>query len=137
MARERPRKSVQAITKGFGFRLRTTRQERGLSQKDLPDIIGTTVMQISRYERGQILPAFETAVALAEALHVSADALLMGRDTGQAAIAAPLISDVRLYERFREAEKLGKQDREAIILLIDGVLAQRSIEAQIERRRRA
>src|SRR6266498_5203173 len=103
MARERPRRSVGSMTKGFGFRLRRTRQERGLSQKDLSDIIGTTVMQISRYERGQILPAFETAVALAEALHVSADALLMGRDSGQAA-TAPSITDVRLYERFREAE---------------------------------
>ena len=136
MARERSRRSVGAITKGFGFRLRTTRQERGLSQKDLAEMIATTVMQISRYERGQILPAFETAVALAEALHISADALLMGRDQGQSA-AAPAIADLRLFERFREAEKLNKQDREAIILLIDGVLAQRSIEAQIERRRRA
>jgi len=124
------------MTKGFGFRLRRTRQERGLSQKDLADLIATTVMQISRYERGQILPAFETAVALAEALHISADVLLMGREEGQQPTSAD-ISDVRLYDRFREAEKLNKQDREAIILLIDGVLAQRSIEAQIARRRRA
>lgn len=125
------------MTKGFGFRLKRTRQERGLSQKDLADLIATTVMQISRYERGQILPAFETAVALAEALHISADVLLMGREEGAAAIAAPTINDVRLYERFREAEKLTKQDREAIILLVDGVLARRDIEAQIDRRRRA
>ncbi len=124
------------IPEGFGFRLRRTRQERGLSQKDLADLIATTVMQISRYERGQILPAFETAVALAEALHISADVLLMGREEGQQPTSAD-ISDVRLYDRFREAEKLNKQDREAIILLIDGVLAQRSIEAQIARRRRA
>jgi transcriptional regulator with XRE-family HTH domain len=128
---------VGAMTKGFGFRLKRTRQERGLSQKDLADLIATTVMQISRYERGQILPAFETAVALADALHISADVLLMGREEGPAAIAAPTISDVRLHGRFREAEKLNKQDREAIILLIDGVLARRDIEAQIDRRRRA
>ena len=124
-----------AITKGFSFRLRTTRQERGLSQKELADLIGTTVMQISRYERGQILPAFETAVSLAEALHISADVLLMGRE--ESAPAGVVIADVRLYERFRDAEKLSKQDREAIILLIDGVLAQRQIEAQIDKRRRA
>ena len=80
------RRSVGAITKGFGFRLRTTRQQRGLSQKDPADLISTTVMQISRYERGQILPAFETAVALVDVLHVSADALLMGRDSGPATI---------------------------------------------------
>jgi transcriptional regulator with XRE-family HTH domain len=135
MRRERVR-SVTTITKGFGLRLRRAREERSLSQKQLAEIINTDVMQISRYERGQILPALETAVALAEALHVSADALFMGRDE-DADVGSPSISDVRLYERFREAEKLGKQDREAIILLIDGILAQRSIEAQIDRRRRA
>jgi hypothetical protein len=91
-------------------------------------------MQISRYERGQILPAFETAVTLAEALHSSADVLIVGRAEGEP--SSPSISDVRLYQRFLEAEKLGRQDREAIILLIDGVLAQRQIEAQIDKRRR-
>lgn len=125
------------LTKGFGGRLRKAREERGLSQQQLADMIGASVMQISRYERGQVLPALETAVALAEALRVSADRLLLDRDEGSAAAIGPQLSDLRLYERFVEAEKLSRHDREAIILLIDGVLAQRSIESQIERRRRA
>lgn len=98
-------------------------------------MVQASVMQISRYERGQVLPALETAVALAESLRVSSDVLLMGRE-GETALD-PQLSDLRLYERFVEAEKLTRQDREAIILLIDGVLAQRNIEAQIEKRRRA
>ena len=92
-------------------------------------------MQISRYERAQVLPALETAVALAGALHVSADYLLMDRE--QSAAVMPAISDLRLFERFLEAEKLVRSDREAIILLIDGVLARRSIESDIARRKRA
>jgi len=123
------------LTRGFGHRLKTFRQERGLSQKQLADMVGANVMQICRYERGQVLPALETAAALADALQVSADKLLLDRDEG--ARPAPAIGDLRLYQRFVDAEKLPREDRNAIILLIDGVLAQRSIEAQLERRRHA
>ncbi len=124
-----------ALTKSFGLRLRKARMECGLSQKQLADMVGANVMQICRYERGQVLPALETALALSEALRVSTDVLLAGHD--EAASETPRIGDVRLFERFLEAEKLSKTDREAIILLIDGVLAQRTIEAQIDKRRRA
>lgn len=123
------------LTKGFGARLRKAREERRLSQQQLADLVGASVMQISRYERSQVLPALETAVALAEALRVSADFLLLDRD--ESTTSAPAITDVRLFERFVEAEKLDRSDREAIILLIDGVLARRSIESDIARRRRA
>lgn len=123
------------LTKGFGGRLRSARDERGLSQQQLADMIGASVMQISRYERAQVLPALETAVALAEALRVSADYLLMDRDEETSRDRE--IQDLRLHQRFLDAEKLTRADREAIILLIDGVLAQRSIEAEIGKRRRA
>ncbi len=128
-------RSVGNLTKSFGLRLKKVREGRSLSQKQLADLVGADPMQISRYERGQVLPALETAVALADTLQVPADQLWMGRETVQPPGEA--ISDLRLYQRFREAEKLPRQDREAIILLIDGVLAQRSIEAQLENRRRA
>ena len=135
MKEERTR-SVSTITRGFGFRLRKARQEHGLSQKQLADMIDTDVMQISRYERSQILPAFEPAGALAEALRISADEFLMGREQGMPP-ADPLIADLRLYKRFMELEKLSHEDREAIILLVDSVIAHRNIEAQIEKARRA
>lgn len=127
---------MSTITRGFGFRLRKARQEHALSQKQLADMIDTDVMQISRYERGQILPAFETAVALAEALRISADDLLMGREHDKPP-ADPAIADLRLYERFLELEKLSREDREAIILLVDSVITHRNVEAQIEKARRA
>jgi len=60
----------------------------------------------------------------------------MGREEGKPP-AAPSISDLRLYERFLEAEKLERQDRDAIILLIDSVITHRSVEAQIDKHRRA
>ena len=124
------------LTKGFGVRLRRLRESRGLSQKQLADLVGADVVQISRYERGQVLPALETAAALALTLKASADELWLGIDASRPR-EEPVIEDLRLYQRFREAEGLPQKDREAIILLVDGVLAQRSIEAQIDRRRHA
>lgn len=118
------------------MRLKKAREERRLSQQQLADLIGASVMQISRYERSQVLPALETAVALSDGLQVSADYLLMDREES-AATSEKAITDLRLHQRFREAEKLSRADREAIILLIDGVLAQRSIESEIHRRQRA
>lgn len=129
-------RSVGSLTKGFGGRLKRLRESRTLSQKQLADLIGADVVQISRYERGQVLPALETAAALAHTLQVSADELWLGLDPAKPQ-EEPRIGDLRLYQRFREAEGLPPKDREAIILLVDGVLAQRNIEAQIDKRRRA
>ena len=124
------------LTKGFGLRLKKLRESRGLSQKQLSDLIGADVVQISRYERTLVLPALETAAALARILKVSADELWLGIDASKPQEEPP-IGNLRLYQRFREAEALPLKDREAIILLVDGVLAQRNIEAQIDKRRRA
>lgn len=122
------------MKKAFGGRLREIRERRGLSQKQLAEMLKTDVMQVSRYERGVGLPSVETCVELASILRVSTDELLLGEQTHEGSIP---ISDIRLLERFAESEKLPRQDREAIILLIDGVLAQRHMEAELEKRRRA
>ena len=129
-------RSVGTLTKGFGLRLKKLRESRGLSQKQLSDLIGADVVQISRYERTLVLPALESAAALARILKVSADELWLGIDASKPQEEPP-IGNLRLYQRFREAEALPLKDREAIILLVDGVLAQRNIEAQIDKRRRA
>jgi len=132
--KRRKRPTEIPLKKAFGSRLREIRERRGLSQKQLAEMLKTDVMQISRYERGLGLPSLETCVELASILRISSDELLLGRETREGSIP---ISDVRLLDRFVESEKLPRQDREAIILLIDGVLAQRHMEAELEKRRRA
>lgn len=132
--RRRKRPTEIPLKKAFGSRLREIRERRGLSQKQLADMLKTDVMQVSRYERGLGLPSLETCVELASILRISSDELLLGHETREGSIP---ISDVRLLDRFVETEKLPRQDRDAIILLIDGVLAQRHMEAELEKRRRA
>jgi hypothetical protein len=67
-------------------------------------------------------------VQLATILKVSTDELLLGRESRGADLE---ISDVRLLDKFQRLQELDKRDREAVIILIDGVLARRAVESAI------
>lgn len=116
------------MKKGFARRVRQLREQRGLSQRQLAELLKTDVMQISRYERGIGLPSLETCVELAAILRTSMDDLLFGDESKTADVP---ISDIRLLERFLKLQEADKRDREAVILLIDGILARRGMEAVI------
>jgi len=120
--------------RGFGVRLRATREQRQLSQNDLATLTGIHLGQISRYERGVIQPSAETALVLAQALRVSADYLLSGR-TAANEPEEPKISNLRLFERFRELERMTRSDQEAAITLIDALVAKHKMEQALGRRR--
>lgn len=126
--RGRSPKSEVSLKKGFAKRVREIREQRGLSQRQLSELLKTDVMQVSRYERGIGLPSLETCVELAQILHVSMDVLLFGQEPQTGDVP---ITDVRLLERFIKLQKVDKRDREAVMILIDGVLARRGVEAVI------
>ncbi|MEO8380808.1 MAG: helix-turn-helix domain-containing protein [Acidobacteriota bacterium] len=122
------------LAKAFGERLRKIRESRLLSQRQLADGIAIDVTQISRYERGIVMPNAETLVDLAEFLRISVGSLLVGEE--QPAAAAAPIQDIALLERFRDLEKLGRKDREVAITLIDALIQSRQHEQVSSRRRR-
>jgi transcriptional regulator with XRE-family HTH domain len=98
------------------------REERRLSQLELAELVGIHLSQLGRIERGVCMPSAETMLALAKTLRASTDALLRGeRDQ-----AEPLeIENVRLYERFKALQDLGKDEQDTAIKLIDALIAQR------------
>jgi len=53
--------------------------------------------------------------------------------TGRCRIAKAVLKfrDVRLLDKFQRLQELDKRDREAVIILIDGVLARRAVESAI------
>ena len=61
----------------FGKRLRALRSERGESQHGLARRAGVNRVSIARIEAGHQLPRYSTLVALAKALDVRLDQLLM------------------------------------------------------------
>ena len=123
------------MARAFGERLHRYREDRGLSQRQLSTLAGVDPVQISRYERGLGLPAADTLVAIAKALRVSLDTLLLGK-ADRAGEELP-VRNVMLLDRLAEIEKLDRKDQDMIVELIHSVLARRSMEAAAMPRRRA
>lgn len=68
--------TVRKIVTTFGERLRSRRQDLGMSQTDIADSIMVSQKQVSRYESDSSEPTAEVISRLAMALGVSADWLL-------------------------------------------------------------
>lgn len=62
----------------FRIRLAALRKEKGLTQKQLADVFGTTERNIRFYEGGDRRPGFDGPLAIADYFDVSMD-YLMGR----------------------------------------------------------
>ncbi len=61
-------------------RLKSLREEKGLTQMQLSELAGITTRQIQKYEGGQARPRLDAADKLAKALNVSTDELLGNSD---------------------------------------------------------
>jgi transcriptional regulator with XRE-family HTH domain len=130
----RKRAGRTTLMKDFALRLRTLRRERGLSQRQLAELVGCETMLISRYERGTGLPKMETLVTLAHALRVSLDELATGQKTGEGPDMP--IRNVLLLERFRDLETLPRDDQTVAMKLLDALIAARAAESALSRARR-
>ena len=64
-------------SKTVGFRIKTIREKRGLTQEDLAALIDISPTHISVIERGLKIPRLDTFIAIANVLEVSADTLLV------------------------------------------------------------
>lgn len=60
----------------FARKLKELREERGLSQKALADLLNTTNSSVCDWERGRSEPNLETMKRIAEIFEVTADYLL-------------------------------------------------------------
>jgi transcriptional regulator with XRE-family HTH domain len=77
-------------------------------------------MQISRYEKGQSLPSFDTATRLATALQVSLDLLVSGSE-----IPSPRRHSRtrKCIARMQELDALPEDRQELALRLLDAVIA--------------
>jgi len=118
--------------KDFAERLRTLREERQLSQHELAELVGVHFGQISRYERGAILPSVETVALLAQALRVSADALLFETARGsRAKVERREIGNLVLLQRFRSLEQMERGYQQTAIELIDALIAKQRMKSVV------
>lgn len=114
------------LRRAFGARVKQLRKQRHWTQKELARRVDIRFQLLNKYEGGQHIPSAETLIRLAEALDTSLDYLL----TGNPVEDSPLASS-RLFQRFKTLEGLAKEDQDAVITLIDAVIAKHRMEAAL------
>jgi transcriptional regulator with XRE-family HTH domain len=103
----------------LGLRLAQLRRERGYTQIELANKVGTTQTVVSDYERGKLRPHPDMLVRLAAAFAVSTDVILG---------LAPSKKDHafinrRFFRRLKLVDGLARRDQEALLRTIDAFLS--------------
>lgn len=109
--------------KGFGKRLATIRQGKGLTQTQLGEAVGVSKRVITYYEQDDSQPPGAMLVDLARALHVSADQLL-GLKPPSKQTTSP--GTARLLKRLQRIEQLSPTDRRVILKMVDSLIERHS-----------
>lgn len=92
-------------------RIRLYRQQKGLSQAELAEKSTVNNKSLSRYELGTSIPPADVLKNLADALGVSADALLSDD--------VALIKDKDLFKKFEVIQDMNEEDKAMIIRFLD------------------
>jgi len=114
---------AKAAVETIGERIARLRKERGITQKELADLLRVTQSVVSDYERGELRVHGELLVRLAEILRVSANEILGLEKNGKTEAA---VKNRRLQRRLQAIDKLPKRDQEALLRTIDAFLAKAS-----------
>ncbi|MCL6220153.1 helix-turn-helix domain-containing protein [Zunongwangia pacifica] len=92
-------------------RIRLYRQQKNFSQAELAEISGVNNKSLSRYELGTSIPPADVLKALADALGISADALLSDDFIA--------IKDKELLKRFQAIQDMDKEDKAMVLKFLD------------------
>lgn len=103
----------------FPERLTALRKERALTQQALADLVGCHVLQIRRYEGGTSQPTLEVIKRLAQALRVSADALVFD--------ASERGPDEELRFQFEAVTRMPKKEKDAIRTMLEAMIVKRAL----------
>ncbi|MFP4347546.1 MAG: helix-turn-helix domain-containing protein [Thermodesulfobacteriota bacterium] len=109
----------------FAQKLSTLRNERGLTQQEMANLIGVGIAQIRRYEKGNSSPTLEVIKKVAHTLGISADELIFDENER---VAAAKIPDRKLLEQFEQISKLSAHDKEAVKTILDSMILKGRLE---------
>ncbi len=107
----------------FGERLVEIRAERGITQGQLAEMIGSSQRAISGYETVAEYPPTPVVVELAKVLKVSADELLGLKPPPKAARTKEDPETRRMWKKFQQVMVLPEKDRRAVIRLVNSLVA--------------
>ena len=112
--------------RAFGARLKELRKLKRWSQKELAAKVDIRFQQLNKYESGLNLPPAEMLIKLADALATTVDYLLTGNP-----VAEMPLGNARLFRRFQAVEAFDSDDLEAVIRLIDGMIAKQQMQTTL------
>jgi transcriptional regulator with XRE-family HTH domain len=116
-----PRK-VQAAS-AFGERLAELRAERGITQVQLAEMIGSSQRAVSHYETVAEYPPTAVVVQIAQVLKVSTDELLGLRPPPKSSPRGHENPEVRrLWRKFQQVLALPEKDRRAVVRLVNSLV---------------
>jgi len=106
------------LRKGLGQRIKQLRKDKGWTQKELANRVGTSPAQLNKYEAGQNTPPLDKLVLFAEVLTTTADYLIAGNVSDNMPI-----SNTRLVQRLQLIDQFDADEKETVIKLLDGMIA--------------
>ena len=121
VARKARSKADKARDAALGRRIAALRRERGYTQVELADSLGTTQGIVSDYECGKLRPHADMIVRLAKALRVSTDEMLGVKPAAKNGAAVSR----RVLRRLQAIDGLPKRDQDALFRTIDAFLQAR------------
>ncbi len=102
----------------IGERLRAIRRERGMTQAELADLLGTHFTSVSQMERGLRGITVQQLIKLSTALGVTPnDVLLSGPPPNPVSRRKS-----RVLKRLQRLEELSDAEQKAILEILDGLL---------------
>jgi transcriptional regulator with XRE-family HTH domain len=109
---------------GLADNLKRLRKNQGWSQAQLAKQIGSHLSHISRIETGKYNPSLDVVQRLATVFEVSIDYLVSDTEEDFKEVR---IVDKSLLERVKLIDSLDKEDKTALIRVIDSMLTKKKI----------
>jgi len=100
----------------FGKKLRDQREQKGLSQSKLAELVKLHHSIIGRYEREEAKPTIDVVVRLASALGTTVSYLLGENDN------ATLFKNPEMLQRFEDIASFPDEDQSHIMYTIDALI---------------
>ncbi len=107
----------------FSERFKQLRQERGLTQQELADVLKISKSSVNMYERGEREPGFETLEAIADFFNVDMNFLLGKSPVENRMLEDPLAG--QLFAAYGEVKKEFDQDDIDDIKMFMSMVAER------------